>query len=158
MARTDQLIDDILRREGGYVNNPADPGGPTNYGITLATLAGQGTFGDLDRDGDVDAEDVKILTVDQARTIYKNLYVEPYHNYQIWPRLQELLVDSAVQHGVARVNGWLGEIANKTSDPTSMHRLLLQRRMKFYGEIITKRPQNAQFAAGWMVRLSEFVL
>ena len=31
----DQMIDDILRREGGYVNHPADKGGPTKYGITL---------------------------------------------------------------------------------------------------------------------------
>ena len=34
----DDIIDGIIRREGStYTNDPADPGGPTKYGITLAT-------------------------------------------------------------------------------------------------------------------------
>ena len=39
MANVADLIDDILRREGGYVNHPADKGGPTNFGITQDTLS-----------------------------------------------------------------------------------------------------------------------
>jgi len=151
----DTLIDDILRREGGYVNNPNDKGGPTKYGITLGTLAGTGRWGDFDKDGDVDAEDVKIMSIQDAKALYLKQYVEPFSNYILWRDLHELLVDSGVQHGVSRVLTWLQDI--KSTDPDLIYKLLLTRRMRFYGEIITKRPQNAVFAAGWMNRLSEFV-
>jgi lysozyme family protein len=156
-VQIDRILEDILRREGGYVNNPADKGGPTKYGITQATLAGQGRWGDLNADGRVDQEDVKLLTVDQAKSIYLNQYITPFDEYLTWPKLHSLIVDSAVQHGVARVQNWLKELTIKTTDPIVLYKLLLKKRMRFYGEIITKRPQNAEFAAGWMIRLSEFV-
>jgi lysozyme family protein len=34
-----RLINDVLAKEGGYVDHPADKGGPTNFGITQATLS-----------------------------------------------------------------------------------------------------------------------
>jgi lysozyme family protein len=54
------LIDQLLLREGGYVNNPADKGGPTNYGITesVARMRGfKGSMRDFPRE-----EAVKIYT------------------------------------------------------------------------------------------------
>ena len=57
----------LLKDEGGYSNNPNDPGGPTNFGITLKDyrlyVNPQGT-----------ANDVRSMTVDQAKTIYKSKY------------------------------------------------------------------------------------
>ena len=47
-----QIAEDILRREGGYVNDPGDPGGATNFGVTVHTMRRLG----LDLDGDGDAE------------------------------------------------------------------------------------------------------
>ena len=38
MNAIEQILDDILRREGGYVSHPADRGGPTNFGIAAQTL------------------------------------------------------------------------------------------------------------------------
>ncbi|MEM9476053.1 MAG: holin-associated N-acetylmuramidase [Pseudomonadota bacterium] len=38
MQSVSEIADDILSREGGYVNDPDDPGGPTNFGVTLGTL------------------------------------------------------------------------------------------------------------------------
>lgn len=47
MKTVDEMIDAIIRREGGYVNHPADRGGPTRYGITMATLSEElGTTGE----------------------------------------------------------------------------------------------------------------
>lgn len=151
----DQILDDILRREGGYINHPNDKGGPTKYGITLGTLQGTGVWGDLNGDGTVDIEDVKVLTIEQARELYSTKYVDPFKSHANYPALYELLIDSGVQHGVPRILGWLSE--ELTPDPMVLYKRLLQRRMKFYGEIITARPANAVFAKGWLARLSEFV-
>jgi hypothetical protein len=45
----------------------------------------------------------------------------------------------------------------KTTDPDVLYRTILKKRLQFYGEIITARPDNAKFAKGWMIRLSEFI-
>lgn len=70
MAKFEPAMEHTFGAEGGYADDPADHGGPTNMGVTLATLRaalgadvdGDGFLdGDFDRDGDIDAEDVKRL-------------------------------------------------------------------------------------------------
>lgn len=65
MDAIDSIIDDVLRAEGGYVNNPNDTGGETHYGITVAVARANGYTG-LMRD----------LPRDLARQIYRRRYVE----------------------------------------------------------------------------------
>ncbi len=72
MKSVDQLAREIVVREGGYVNDPDDPGGPTNHGVTLGTMRALGL--DLDKDGDVDADDVRRLSIEQAVEIFKQHY------------------------------------------------------------------------------------
>ncbi|MGL5838096.1 MAG: glycosyl hydrolase 108 family protein, partial [Sphingorhabdus sp.] len=43
----DDLIDEVIEREGGYVHHPADRGGPTNWGITEAVARRQGYVGEM---------------------------------------------------------------------------------------------------------------
>ena len=45
----DELIDEVIGREGGYVNHPADKGGPTRWGITEAAARAEGWCGDMRR-------------------------------------------------------------------------------------------------------------
>jgi lysozyme family protein len=72
-SRFDACMPFIFKAEGGYADNPADPGGPTNFGITLATLrAYQG-------DPNLTADDVKKLTPAVAKEIYRTAY---------WNRMQ----------------------------------------------------------------------
>lgn len=142
------IIDDILRREGGYVNNPADRGGPTKFGITQATLSDW-------RGHAATEQDVRNLSQEEAVKIYEARYVAPFARFAAHEELMALCVDSAVQHGVGRVQGWLHEIPS--SDPNPNYRGLLQRRLKFYGEILTNNPSQATFAKGWMARVAEFV-
>ncbi|AZV78135.1 peptidoglycan-binding protein [Parasedimentitalea marina] len=67
-----QIAEDIVAREGGYVNDPDDPGGATNFGVTLATLQRLGL--DVTRDGRVGVADVRALTRTQAVDIFIEHY------------------------------------------------------------------------------------
>ncbi|MDK8871989.1 holin-associated N-acetylmuramidase [Paracoccus sp. SSJ] len=81
MKTVTQIAAEIVAREGGYVNDPDDPGGATNYGVTLATLQRLGI--DKTGDGRVDVADVRALT----RADAERIFVEHYFRR---PRLAEL--------------------------------------------------------------------
>jgi len=53
MQTVRQIAEEIVAREGGYVNDPDDPGGATKYGVTIGTMRRLGL--DLTGDGRVDA-------------------------------------------------------------------------------------------------------
>ena len=81
MYNVRQIATEIVAREGGYVDDPDDPGGATNFGVTIHTMRRLGL--DLDRDGDVTPADVRRLTRAQAIDIFIEHYFER-------PRLAEL--------------------------------------------------------------------
>lgn len=68
----DALVERVIEREGGFVNNPADKGGPTNFGITEAVARAQGYRGSM-----------RSLPREEAAGIYKRLY-------WLRPRLDEI--------------------------------------------------------------------
>lgn len=74
MQTVRDIANEIVAREGGYVNDPDDPGGATNFGVTIHTMRRLGL--DLDADGDVDADDVQRLTRAQAVDIFIRHYFE----------------------------------------------------------------------------------
>jgi lysozyme family protein len=59
----DELIDELIEREGGFVSHPADRGGPTRYGITEAVARAHGYAGAMNQ-----------LPRDEAAAIYRRLY------------------------------------------------------------------------------------
>ena len=59
MPSVREIAEEIVAREGGYVNDPDDPGGATNHGVTIHTLRRLGL--DLTGDGVVDPADVRRL-------------------------------------------------------------------------------------------------
>ena len=66
MLNVEQIAKEIVDREGGYVNDPDDPGGATKFGVTIGTLRQLGL--DLDGDGDVDIDDYRgLLSAIQRR-------------------------------------------------------------------------------------------
>jgi lysozyme family protein len=163
----DDIITAILKHEGGFVNHPADRGGPTKFGITQETLSAW-----LKRPATVD--DVRNLTKEKAIQIYAELYIRRPGFDKIWDgRLRHLVIDSGVQHGTGRVTKWLqallvglsadGKLGPKTAaaingeDAGRLFNRLLARRIRFYGGLIGAASSQAVFAAGWMSRAASFL-
>lgn len=161
-----EIIDSILRREGGYVAHPADKGSATNYGITISTLAEW-------RGRPVTVDDVKQLTASEAREIYREQYiVRPGFLSIENEAVRALAIDCAVNHGVKRAvmllqnavrvfpDGILGpktrEAVNRMT-PSVVYKRLCAQRVRLYGEIITSKPSQAVFARGWCNRAAEFI-
>jgi lysozyme family protein len=82
-ASYDASLARVLAREGGYTNHPSDPGGPTNFGITIADYrrylkpSATANFGITIADyrrylkPSATAADVRAMRLDEAKTIYK---------------------------------------------------------------------------------------
>ncbi|AZV77904.1 peptidoglycan-binding protein [Parasedimentitalea marina] len=97
MHSVQNIAKDIVAREGGYVNDADDPGGATNYGVTIHTMRRLGL--DLDRDGDVDAADVRLLTRPQAVDIFIKHYFERPRINLLPVELQPSMFDMYVNAG-----------------------------------------------------------
>ncbi len=97
MQTVNEIARAILAREGGYVNDPDDPGGATNYGVTVHTMRRLGL--DLTGDGKVDASDVRRLTADHALQIFIDDYFHKPKLELLPPPLQASVFDMYVNAG-----------------------------------------------------------
>lgn len=93
----------ILAHEAGYVNNPKDPGGPTNRGITMATLSAW-------RGHPVTKADVRALPEAEAVAIYDAEYWDRVHGDALPSGLDYAVVDFGVNSGVGRANKYLQQV------------------------------------------------
>jgi lysozyme family protein len=168
----DELLEAILRREGARFSvHPADPGGPSKFGITQATLA-------RSRGRPVDTAEVAHLSEAEARAIYRALYIEEPGFGKIQdPRLRALVVDAGVLHGVKRAARWLqealggleidGVIGARTlaavnglgeGETREARKRLLARRYRALAAIVAGDASQAAFLPGWIARCNEFLL
>lgn len=94
MTSVVDIINGIIVKEGGFINHPDDSGGPTNYGITLKLYIAYKPSATI--------QDLKVLTSQQAYSIYENeFYIKTGIN-QIYPinqRITEEVLDTAVNMG-----------------------------------------------------------
>jgi lysozyme family protein len=161
------LIKRTLAEEGGYVDHPSDHGGPTNYGITAATL---GAWRKLGREAS--ADEVKALPRDEAREIYLRQWVRH-------PKLNLYLIhdihvawwamDTSVLFGLSRrlaarwmqeaagvsVDGFIGPASIAAINSTSRTRMLItctKLRMRRHAQIVEDQPSQVAFIKGWVAR------
>lgn len=161
-----KLIADLIVREGGYVDNPADSGGPTKFGITLATLRGW-------RHKPVGAQDVQNLTVEEATDIYRTIYFTASGFDQIAdPTLLTFMFDFGVNSGVEEASECLqraiGVDADGVMGPVSLGALAAVKnltalfyavkaeRLDFLLRDVGATPSQAEFAIGWSNRIRQF--
>lgn len=91
-----EAIVHILAAEGGYSNNPKDPGGETRYGITKRTARAHGYLGSM-----------RTLPMATAARIYKVSYWDACQCGQLPPWLRLAVFDAAVHSGPAQSVRWL---------------------------------------------------
>ena len=91
-----ESIKRLLASEGGYVNHPSDPGGPTNFGITLADYRRY-------MKPDATAADVRAMKVDEAKAIYREKYWRAVRCDELPAGVDYCVFDYAVNSGTGRV-------------------------------------------------------
>jgi len=171
MAKLANLVPLILKWEGGYVDDPADKGGPTNEGVTLLTWKQQGY--DKNGDGVIDAADLKLMTADEmVERILRPHYWNRWQADRIDSQaLANILVDwvwGSGRYGITIPQGILGVEADGIVGERTLHRLnaypdppglfekIKQMRRAYLQMICIDRPENRRFLKGWLNRLNDF--
>jgi lysozyme family protein len=179
-----EITEAIIAREGGYVNDPDDPGGATKYGVTLGTMRRLGL--DLDRDGRVTAGDVRRLTRAQAADIFVEHYFVRTRVAELPEVLQATVYDMYVNAGAnavkllqrmlrdmrieVAVDGVIGPKtiaaarAGVAAAPGRIADAYGIARRNYYYALADGRPASRKFArrrdggkGGWIVRAEEFI-
>lgn len=146
MTDTD-ILDGILRREGGYVHHPHDRGSCTNFGITRRTLQEW-------RGTPVSCADVRTMEEGEARAIYQARYLAPFADVE--PELKPQVVDIAVNSGVSTARTLLARARANAMARTVGQQLVLERAL-YYGAIVKADPSQAVFIKGWLNRCFEYL-
>lgn len=149
MAKIDVLLPFILKWEGGFANDPADAGGATNKGVTIATWRNVGY--DKDGDGDIDVQDLKLLSnADVRDRVLKPHFWDRWKADQIQSqKVANILVDwvwGSGKHGIVIPQRLLGVnpdgiVGNKTlaavnfADPDQLFNVIYNARVKFLKDI-----------------------
>ena len=156
MKTFDEIIEKVLHHEGGYVNAPKDLGGETKYGITKRFYP------------DVD---IKNLTIEQAKEIYKKDYWDRNKVESLPQNLWHIYFDMCVNMGKRtavkvlqraavnkgkniEVDGGLGPMTIGALKGVELDRVRAFR-VKYYVDLITARPEQEKFYLGWFRRATE---
>jgi lysozyme family protein len=184
MRSVTDIAEEIIAREGGYVNDPDDPGGATNFGVTIHTMRRLGI--DLDGDGDVDPGDVRRLTRARARDIYVEHYFRRPGIAGLPEALQPSVFDMYVNAGSnavrilqrlladfghpATVDGVIGPRTVAAAEaafgaaPRHLADAYGIARRNYYYALADRRPASRKYArrrdggkGGWILRAEEFI-
>jgi len=149
----------VLKNEGGYVDNPADPGGATNLGCTKATW--EAWVGHP-----VTKDDIKALTPNDVMPLYKAKYWDTIKGDDLPEGVDYAVFDYAINSGPSRaakalqsvlsvtVDGQIGAAtlrALETSNPREVATAVCEARLSFLQSL----PTYANFGKGWSRRVSE---
>jgi lysozyme family protein len=144
----------VVGEEGGYVNNPADPGGETKYGISRRAHP---------------EVNIAALTLDQAKSIYRANYWLHIRGDDLPPPLGLLVFDSAVNNGPSAAAKWLQQAVGVSCDgiigPATLAAVAKHKLADVMAEFHARRmlfqmtlPTVGTFGLGWARRLARLPL
>lgn len=167
MSRFETCLNFVMGWEGGYGNDSADRGGPTNRGITRATYDAYRISRGLGR------SPVVGISGDEVLDIYRTRYWRPVCGDSLPKRVDLVVFDAAVNCGVKRASIWLqravgadedGQIGKYTLaavDGDNRAGLLdvviadmIDQRHDFYEALAERDPSQQKFLKGWLNRLA----
>jgi len=184
MKSIQEIATDIVAREGGFVNDPDDPGGATKHGVTLGTLRRLGV--DSTGDGRTDIADVRALTRAQATEIFVDHYYRAPRIDRLPQVLQSSVFDMYVNSGsnavrilqrllndmgqFVEVDGVIGPrtaaAAHAAAEdaPSHIGDAYGIARRNYYYALADQRPASRKYArrrdggkGGWITRAEEFI-
>lgn len=184
MQSVRDIAEEIVAREGGYVNDPDDPGGATKYGVTIHTMRRLGL--DLTGDGQVGVADVRALSRGQAVDIFIRHYFDRPRIAEMPEAIQPSLFDMYVNAGGnavkilqrllvemgfdVSVDGVIGPqsigAAHKAAqpDPVAFRDAYGVARRNYYFRLADGRAASRKYArtraggkGGWIKRAEEFL-
>ena len=156
LTNFDDIIEVVLHHEGGYVNDPKDPGGETNFGIAKRSHP------------DVD---IKNLTKEEAKEIYYEDYWCGNKVPHMPDDLKHIYFDMCVNQGKGRavkilqraanakgaglkVDGGMGPKTLAAMKGVELDRVRAYR-VKYYADLVTRKPDLEKFYFGWFCRALE---
>ena len=171
MADVDLLAPKIFAWEGGFVDDPDDRGGATNMGVTLATWQKVGY--DINGDGVIDVEDIKLLTLADATIVLKKFYWDRWRADDIDSQeVANILVDwvwASGKWGIVIPQRLLGVTADgivgpvtigkvNATDPVAFLQQVYDARVDFIENIIKNDPSQVRFQKGWLNRVKSYMV
>ncbi|MBU1040136.1 MAG: hypothetical protein KKF77_03430 [Proteobacteria bacterium] len=168
----------VQKWEGGFVDDPSDPGGATNFGVSLRWLRDIGI--DVDGDGDVDADDVRALSPVQALGLFRQRFWDALSLDDVPGDPAVCIFDAAVNCGARRsvllaqqvCNAYTGNLIAEDGvfGPGTRARIqsicygmqaedafatrLLASRERFYHNLVEVKPELGKFLGGWKNRVN----
>jgi lysozyme family protein len=184
MQSVRDIAADIVAREGGFVDDPDDPGGATNHGVTIHTMRRLGL--DLDGDGDVDRADVRLVSEARATDIFIEHYFDRPNIAALPEALQASVFDMYVNAGSnavrilqtllrqmgqdIAVDGIIGPHTARAAHaaagtaPDRLADAYGVARRNYYYRIADRRPASRKYArrrdggkGGWIIRAETFI-